>query len=1623
MATEAYRKIFDLLFAQRDGKYIVDHQIASFEDFMGRDIEDTILRSGPVTIRGSPDLTLTGTSRAAAGTAGTAVRISVEDTTVTPSGTAPAVAAPGGMSPSGGPPREVEVVVKFENVHIRKPTIFENNGSITPMYPNDARLRNFTYSAPIYVDLDITTTMYDPATNDRQIKHRTLPKVMAGKIPVMVGSKFCLLSESPEKTPRELGECAYDPFGYFIIQGGERVILTQERMAENRMFVFRNNRGKTKEAEVIECKSIGPDNEGIPKSIAVKILYNSKDSTGPEHIRVTLPRIKAEVPLFIMFRALGVISDKEINQLICGNIDTEYDMILSECILDAGDIKTKEAAHELLSRHLGSGGGIREALTASSLGSVRAPRDKAVAEIIAEEFLPHVGGADMAYEKACFLAGMTKKVLDVYHNKIPYDDRDAYPNKKLELPGNLLGILFRFYFGTKVLKDMKSTIMKEIHNGPWKSTGKFENIINPSNIYKILKSTIVDVGMKSSLATGKFAIKIGTRDGISQVMNRLTYLAGISHLRRISTPIEKTGKLVAPRKLHTSQNNYCCPCETPEGHSVGIVKNLASTATATLPSSPAPVLKLLYDELHLQHLIESSLEDRMKCLRVFINGAWIGIIRSNSIKAVEALRTAKRAGRIHPFIGITYSADTREVWINTEGGRLIRPVFLAAALREIEAKKLPFPWETAKDWNELMRWVSPGGNSLLEFIDPSESENCYIARMVKDMKSDHTHVEIHPSAILGTMASNIPFLNHNQSPRNAYQASMGKQAMGLYALNYTERLDTMSNVLCYNDRPLVSSYMAKYFRAIDMPSGKNIIVALAQYGGYNQEDSIMINRASIDRGLFRSFFYRTYKDEEKKNQASGEEERFCKPNPILTENLKRSNYEKLASDGIVPENVFVDSDDILIGKVVPIRLRTVQGAANAGMSHNAIVNMSNAAAGTAVEDAGGKRYRDASKGLRNNETGWVDKIYKGRNGEGFSFAKIRVRSERIPTIGDKLCCYDPETEVLTNQGWIEFPKLTMDHKVASLVGTDNDTLQYTTPKKVFSYDYTGPMYKLETNQINLLVTPNHRMYVGNRSGTKWNIEKAEDIIGQRRKYKKNVENYNSIGFTMPSEFVCNAEGIPQTFVIQEDAKKFEMLFDDWLLFFGIWMAEGSTGTRATYFAAHKQRVKDALNGINERNPDMNLHRKKDYKEDEELHRYYICNVILERYMLTYSVGAINKFLPDWTWCLTPTQARILINGMILGDGHTMENGTRRYDTSSKRLANDFQRLCLHAGYSANIYLKYEAGRESVIKAMGREGETITSTADAYRITIIETQNTPIVNKNAKLNGENHQDSYVDYNDKVYCCEVDGIGVLYVRRKGIPVWCGNSRHGQKGTIGMILNPEDMPQTANGIIPDIIINPHAIPSRMTIAHLFETLMGRAAAEVCGLGDGTPFNDVSVDSISTMLRDKYKLEPHGNEILYDGTTGKQMSTSIFMGPIFYQRLKHMADDKLHSRSSGPTVMLTRQPAEGRARDGGLRFGEMERDVMIAHGASEFLKERMLEVSDNFQAFVCKTCGLLAQANPKIGLYRCKTCTNTTSFAQVRIPYAYKLFLQELESMGICSRLFPESRLRDSVRLLEKK
>lgn len=1491
-----YRHVVSTFINQSDGKQIIAHQIESFNQFMEVDIPEIIHMSNPIVSRGSPEIPLAGPRSALASatglstTAAHALMGTQAETIV------------GKMIE-----HEYEVTLELEQISIRKPTIFENNGAIHPMLPNDARLRNLTYAAPLNIDVKVTTTFIDHTRNSIRETHvRVFPNVHLGKIPVMVGSKYCLLPDQKHVHPSKMGECEHDVGGYFIIQGGERTMISMERMSENRPFVFRNGRGGAKEMEVVEIKCIGPDNDQVPKSNAVKIMYHPKNSL-IMMIRATIPRIKTDIPLCILFRALGIVADKDICELILGDIgDDVYDPIMIETIMESSSINTTEQALAWLSEH-------------TNTWSVKSQRQSNIQDILGDELFPHIGGYEMRYEKACFLAHMTRKVLWTSSKRIPTDDRDSYNNKRVDIPGFLLADLFRKTYNNRMVKDMKSALGKEIHSGSWKATGNWKDIVNINNINKIIKSTILDVSLKSSLATGNFGCgKIGgpTKIGVSQVLNRLNITATISHLRRISTPIEKTGKLIAPRKQHNSQIFYVCPCETPEGHSVGVIKNMSVTTGVTIFSSPSTIYSYIQSLDKLVSLRETTTLQKHEHVRVFLNGSWIGILlNEDALEVIDELRVAKRMGKIHIHTGIIWKSAFKELWITSEAGRVIRPIYYAPAIREIAADvtgTLKQEILAIKEWNYLVAWCSPLGHHLFEYIDAGETDNAYIAMDYEKCIADtaYTHCEIHPSLIFGTTASGIPFPDHNQSPRNAYQSAMAKQAMGVYALNFRERFDAMSHVLCYPEIPMVSPFMSKFYGAQNLPSGQNIIVAIMTYTGYNQEDSNMMNRASLDRGRYRSIFYRTYKDEERKNQSSGEEEKFCRPNPGETKHMKNAKYEKLGEDGFIPKDTYVTPDDILIGKVVPLRVPT----------------------GVVIPN-GAKKTRDISKMPRNNESGYVDKIYKNRNGEGYSFAKIRMRQDRIPEIGDKFSCYSDDTDILTMRGWISFTELTMDDKVATLMD-DGQSMQYTAPLEVMSYDYNGQMYCVKSNQVDLLVTPNHRMYVGNREHTNFGFQLAENIYGKRLTYKKNIEAYLPPNSERPAELsylhLQTGEQMvePQAFIIKgvgHDARTCDNIMiniNDWLIVFGIWIAEGSTYQTYVQFATHKERVRQALDDVMSRN-EITFGRYKEDKEDTTLNSYRIYKKQIACYFNSLNLGAINKSLPEWVWYLTKEQSQLLIHGMMLGDGHTMKNGTRRYDTSSPQLADDFQRLCLHAGYATNISIKYLAGHEATIKKEGRNNEVIRSNVDAYRLTIIEKQCIPLVNKNITSTGENRHDSFVPYNGKVYCCRVQGPGAVYVRRNKVPVWSGNSRHGQKGTMGMILNPEDMPQTASGIVPDIIINPHAIPSRMTIAQLMETLLSKVGCMTGCLGDGSPFGETTVDDLATILRDKYGMEPYGNEIMYNGYTGRQMETSIFIGPCYYQRLRHCSADKMHSRASGPLVMLTRQPAEGRAREGGLRLG----------------------------------------------------------------------------------------------------
>ena len=1443
-AIPSYRHVLETFINQSDGKQIISHQIESFNQFIEVDIPEIIHMANPITSYGSPEIPLAGPRSALA--------------TATGLSTTAANALMGASidhSIAGKKVQhEYEVSLDFDKISIRKPTIFENNGAIHPMMPNDARLRNLTYAAPLNVDIKITTTFVDHTRNGiRESNVRIFPNVHLGKIPVMVGSKYCLLNDQKHVHPSHIGECTEDAGGYFIIQGGERAMISMERMSENRPFVFRNGRGSVKEMEVVEIKCIGPDNDQVPKSNTVKIVYHPKNQL-ITMLRVTVPRIKTDIPIIILFRALGVLADKDIYELIVGKGDESvYDSIITESILEANSINTRDEALAWLGEYINT-------------WSVKSQKQSNVQDILSDELFPHIGGHDMRYEKACFLAHMARKVLWTSSKRVPTDDRDSYCNKRVDIPGFLLADLFRKTYNNRMVKDMKAALSKEIHNGSWKATGNWTEIVNINNINKIIKSTIMDVCLKSSLATGNFGCgKIGgpNKIGVSQVLNRLNITASISHLRRISTPIEKTGKLIAPRKQHNTQwgyvcvkantaildgngmtsheiitmkdgdrvltadpqtleesssaihhyfkttpasvleiktlsgrtvgcspdhpllivrdgvhdwvhagdlvvgdkvivknytvplatndgeellllkediyrydksskrinelqnffgivtedkkqilarligasatdgtitecnygynvnfyigeesdakaivsdieqlgfnppvyrhktstyngdeksvihkyydvskggafatllvalggivgkkgncmephvpswirngsssvkreflsafqggdgcrikgdkkskisigrtqqtcseesitghatymneialifkdldisvsiienkendkiihkivfeqsfnaiakyasvigYRYCtekvrtsalyieyamyrdqlltdkknlankvhvmrenkmtyqqiheeinkiisvesirrfctdstkevtsrceeyltipqftqlvsqiddkivmpiteitnvpvedvydfttesdnhdfyangilvrnCPCETPEGHSVGVIKNMAVTTSISIFSSPITVYHYIQNMNKLLSLKDTTIEQKHDHTRVFLNGSWIGmVLNKDAHNMVYALRKAKRAGQLHIYTGIVWKNTFKEIWVTTEAGRVLRPIYYAPAIREIAMDKtgtLKKQILAIKEWNHLVAWESPQENHLLEYIDAGETECSYIAMdyelCMKDLS--YTHCEIHPCVVFGTTASGIPFPDHNQSPRNAYQSAMAKQAMGVYALNFRERFDAMSHILCYPEMPMVSPYMSKFYGAQALPAGQNVIVAIMPYTGYNQEDSNMINRAALDRGRFRSIFYRTYKDEERKNQSSGEEEKFCNPTPSETKHMKNAKYEKVGEDGFVPKNTYVTPDDILIGKVVPLRVPT-----------------------GAVLPAGAKKSRDVSKMPRNNESGYVDKIYKNRNGEGYSFAKIRIRQDRIPEIGDK----------------------------------------------------------------------------------------------------------------------------------------------------------------------------------------------------------------------------------------------------------------------------------------------------------------------------------------------------------------------------------------------------------------------------------------------------------------------------------------------------------------------------------------------------------------------------------------------------------------------------------------------
>ncbi|HIE34502.1 MAG TPA: DNA-directed RNA polymerase subunit B'', partial [Candidatus Altiarchaeales archaeon] len=749
-------------------------------------------------------------------------------------------------------------------------------------------------------------------------------EVEIGHMPIMVRSKACLLNGMSDEELIEHYEDILDLGGYFIINGTERSLIIVEDLAPNRIVTTKENvTGK----DVIIAKVFSV-RQGFRSRITVERWEGSSKGT----LFVTFPGIPNRISLTILIKALG-LSNEEILDLF---EDEEHKL---EILMNLEMMPTtQEEAFDYLGKRAGAG-------HAKQYQATRAN------QVINNFLLPHIGNnEDSRRAKAIYLGIMARKILELAYGSREPDDKDHYSNKRLRLAGDLMQELFRVSFN-KIARDIKYQLEKQ--------HARHRQV----NVRTAVRSNNLTESICYALATGNWT---GGRSGVSQVLDRTNYVSSLAHRRRVSSLLSRSHPHFEARDLHATQWGRICPNETPEGQNCGLVKNLAIGARISNDEDETPTEKKLY-EFGVQ---EESYEKND--VYVYLNGRLIGRHHQPHL-LVQRLRRLRREGKIPYSISVSHWEENNEIQIYTDKGRVLRPLIVVEDGR---------PKLTEKNIEELksgkIKWDGLIINGIIEYIDAAEEENAYIAVSEEDIDEEHTHVEISPSLILGISASFAPFPEYNSSPRVTMASSMAKQSLGLYAANYYSRFDSRANVLHYPQIPIVRTDITDSINYSKRPAGQNFIVAVMSYEGYNMEDAVILNKSSIDRGLARSMFYRTYSAEER-GYPSGQRDKFEIPDENVEGYQSEDKYSKLGENGLIFPETDVDADEVLIGKTSPPRFLEEIGPYGI------------------VEE----RRRENSTTVRHMEKGTVDCVVLTETLEKNKLAKVRVRSLRVPELGDK----------------------------------------------------------------------------------------------------------------------------------------------------------------------------------------------------------------------------------------------------------------------------------------------------------------------------------------------------------------------------------------------------------------------------------------------------------------------------------------------------------------------------------------------------------------------------------------------------------------------------------------------
>lgn len=873
-------------------------------------------------------------------------------------------------------------VLNLRNVVVQRPCVDDSDisvrglktGALAPLTPMEARNRGLTYSAHVLVDIEHAAfSLKDGAwvLKGAPTVYREMPLF---DMPVMLRSEYCYLSADAS------GECWMDLGGYFIIRGNAKVLQPQKVQRNNVHLV----KGAAHATVDMDCRSRRDDEKFRSTSTLYMHLSGS-----PPMMTVDIPFLKTGLPIVAVFRLLGVADREGMEAVMWGTGATDEEG-------KARRLFAYNYATPLLGASLE---GVLDAAGAGLTLHDPTPEKvrRQVQQQVAGELLPHMGFDDLPVtrvKKLAYLAIIARRMLDVFLGRAEPDDRDFEGHKAVQMSAGVLSVMFRQQF---------AATMKLLRNRVYDRYKKGKHLDISALLSDALSRDVLKAFSEGEVTVQKDASNAGT--SVIQIAQQVNPLGIQTHIQRVSTALPRDGKYKQLRGVDPTQLFVFCPAETPEGHGCGLLQNLTTFARvrvgAPLKFVEAAVLALqpatpLRRGLDLVRPFRTLADLPRGATLVFVNSDPVAV--TDDVEAfIGAARAARRAKTL-PFDCSIVRGD-HGVCVSSDMGVVVFPLLHLPNLRHF-----PEAIEASLSSSEEL-WTAMCRLGMIEYVDAYELLEYRVAFTPEEVARGaerrdavpYTHMAVHPCGFLGTSASSVPWADHDQAPRVAYQAGMVKQAISTPAANLEGRMDLgYAYKLWYPQAPLADTAVARASGMNDWPMGENLVIAIAPYGGWSQEDSIIRNRGSVDRGSGRVTVYRIFKATCRKRGA-GDAEVF--EHPLFREGEAPkcdglrggANYDKIGVDGLPEEGTPLTSGDVIIGRVA---------------------HATEVVSGSDVERAV-RRDRSLVLTCEPTETYVVDKVMITLTKEGCRSVRVRLRSVRVPQEGDKISSRRAYANVMT----------------------------------------------------------------------------------------------------------------------------------------------------------------------------------------------------------------------------------------------------------------------------------------------------------------------------------------------------------------------------------------------------------------------------------------------------------------------------------------------------------------------------------------------------------------------------------------------------------------------------------